>query len=548
MKHTKNELLQKHVTKDVSDLRKKILLDRVLSGKEDDTKLNELMKYMTDIEILSILTVDNAERIISAYSPYISDYRFFIKSLINAVPNDLSKYLTLLDPFKLKKYYGKKECNRTKVYRLIISYLLMGKDVPLPIITSYVNCTIHGRWFFSRYSHIVKILNDLMLSIKNDEDVSEYNKDWQLNILPTIFEFIPQHYANYGMINYKLYYDMGGKFIDNGTKGTNIIMFLESYNGTTHRTDELPSILTDIMDTVTDEEIMKRYRELVVASIAHNGNNVKLVTWGSTLSLGEIKQITSLVLQAESPLTNFNYYHYYYTTTTLASKNAVYDIDFIKDLLKRGLDYSTLQEWINCLYFIEDAIASTDIQNLTTYMNEVFPSPLIQATEEQTLRIRNMNDYIIQELSSKMSNEWISSTLYPVIFTNKDIFESLSPASIQYITRNIDFLALVKLYPQLAGFPSMYSTLQFSDVENMVQSNSEVLKYIPFHLIPISLLTKLVISMGKFIPLHYINELFKIPATTVIELMSHDCGYGYILDLPSTHQVNAVISYDSTKS
>ena len=35
-----------------------------------------------------------------------------------------------------------------------------------------------------------------------------YNDTWKLNILPTIFEFIPYQYANYGMINYKTYYDI----------------------------------------------------------------------------------------------------------------------------------------------------------------------------------------------------------------------------------------------------------------------------------------------------------------------------------------------------
>ena len=559
----KNNLLQKNVPDKIKYIRQKILLDRLMSGEDIDEATEELMKSMSDLEIYGIIREENAEIIISSYAPFITNFNNFMKLLDNS-PEYISKYVTLLDPYKIQKYYGRKSNkekiqgkngyirryllgkNAKKVYNLIVNYLKLNKNVPLPIIVSYVNCSIHGRWFFSRYSHIAKILNELMVSISENENMDIYNDTWKLNILPTIFEFIPYQYANYGMINYKTYYDMGGKFIDNSGKDTNVILFLESYVNNPNRTDELPDSICNVMYfSSPDDETRDRYRQLVISSISHNGNNVKLVNWGSELSLGEIKEITNLILNSTSPLTNFDYYHYYYTTTKLAGQNAVYNIDFIKDLLKRGLDYSTLQSWINCLYFIEDAMISTDTVNLEIYMSKIFPSPLIQSDKEQSLRIRNMNDYIIQELSSKMSTNWISSVLYPVIFTNKDIFESLSPASIQYITRNIDFDEVIKIYPQIVGFPSIYKTLQFSDVEHMANINYEILKYVPFHFIPASVLSKFVINMKKYIPLNYINNLFKIPATLIVELMSYNCGYGYILDLPTTHQINAILEYCS---
>ena len=79
----------------------------------------------------------------------------------------------------------------------------------------------------------------------------------------------------------------------------------------------------------------------------------------------------------------------------------------------------------------------------------------------------------------------------------------------------------------------------------MANINYEILKYVPFHFIPASVLSKFVINMKKYIPLNYINNLFKIPATLIVELMSYNCGYGYILDLPTTHQINAILEYCS---
>ena len=172
-----------------------------------------------------------------------------------------------------------------------------------------------------------------------------------------------------------------------------------------------------------------------------------------------------------------------------------------------------------------------------------FPSPVLQRTNEQELKIRNMNDYIVQVLTNKMSTNWKATVLYPVVFRNKDIFESLSPTSIQYITRNIDFDEVIKTYPEIVSFPSIYRTLKFSDVEHMAGINYNILKYVPFHLIPSSVLVKFVINTKRFIPVNYINRLFKISATSIIEMMAHDCGYGYILDLPTRHQIDAIVEY-----
>lgn len=535
----KNILMKRSNSKEISELKKKILLDRLNSNKRIDVVTEDLMINMTDEEVFSMMTTsDNTNTIVSVYEPFISDYNRFIKLMSSA--KHTIKYLPLLNPHKLQKYYGRKSENKYNVFNLICDYLKLHMDVPYCILTTYVNCSIHGRWFFSKYSHIAKILDGLMLLIKN-YDMDTYNNNWQLHILPAIFEFLPYQYANYGMINYKSYYDMGGKFIYNTAKDVNIVLFLKSYIET-NRIDELP-LIVDLVRTSTDDKIVEEYKKLIIQSLHNNGNNIKLITWGDELSLEEIHEISDIVTKSISPLTNFEYYHVYYSNTKLANENAVYNTDFINALLKRGLDYSTLHPWINCLYYIEEAIANTNIDNLKTYMIKNFPNPVLQRTNEQELKIRNMNDYIVQVLTNKMSTNWKATVLYPVVFRNKDIFESLSPASIQYITRNIDFDEVIKTYPEIVSFPSIYETLKFSDVEHMASINHNILKYVPFHLIPSSVLTRLVINTKSFIPLNYTNRLLKISATSIIEMMAHDCGYGYILDLPTRHQIDAIVEY-----
>ena len=106
----KNNLLQKNIPDKIKYIRQKILLDRLMSGEDIDEATEELMKSMSDLEIYGIIREENAEIIISSYAPFITNFNNFMKLLDNS-PEYISKYVTLLDPYKIQKYYGRKSNN-----------------------------------------------------------------------------------------------------------------------------------------------------------------------------------------------------------------------------------------------------------------------------------------------------------------------------------------------------------------------------------------------------------------------------------------------------
>ena len=547
----KNKLFGKHVSTEIQNLRTRILLERLkeCNNHPDDITI-ELMQHISDQEILNALTLDNAKYVLPNYANYIDKFDDFMNELYN-MDVKYERCIIYLNPYKLHKYYGHNPDNIRSMKLLIAHYIAAKKVVPTPILVAYVNCMIKGRWFFSRYSCILDFFNVLLEELVSILDKPKEDDSWEVYVLPTMLEFLPYKYTlTSPKISYSYYYSIGGKFIDNGTGMKGILTYLEVYDKC-DRIDELPDEFTGIVRASihkNDEALLEEYKNYILNSIARNGNNIKLLTWGNELPMETIKEISEVIVKADSPLTNFYYYHSYYVTTTLAYQSTVYNTEFIINLIRHGLDYSTLQPWVNCLYFIEDAMDMTSKENLELYMDSIFDSPIATGIKWEEIELRNMNDYIIQKIMPRMSQNWIYNVLQPVVFNNKNIFESLSPTSVKLLTKNMDITTLVKYHPKLAGFQSIYKTLKFSTIEELIKINDKVLQYIPFHLIPTSLLIQIVSYQKRYIPMYYKNELFRMSAGTVVEMLNNASGYGYILDLPTTLQINAVVSYIETKS
>ena len=407
--------------------------------------------------------------------------------------------------------------------------------IPFGIVYLYMT-KICGRLWFLSIEKSMRILRNKIY------DLQSFESDLPTEILHQIFLHVP--YINSRIcsggcdkLGYNLitYYGMNGSkfvrvnkldFMDNNVIST--IQYLKYAKNIEKLPDNVARINQRILSVYTKD--IPEYKKAVKESLSKNANNLHLVTWGFNLKPGELESITSSVLSSDIPLKDFSVYVELYKLAE--SCGIPINIRFTKDFLNKfiisGTDVNTMLDYIdirNCWFEIIQHGSDDSIRKLIR--NE---DPYRGSTTGETI-----GEFLLNNV------DWISGSdlkMLTLVCEDVEIFNRLSTERKDYITRCIKIDWMIEHFPNLllSDYFKTFVNNSTTDIRKLCMLIPDVLNYLPAHYVSLSMIQYTAKTRG-YVAVPYV----RLTIENVLSLVEDDCGYGYILDLPTFVQMNAII-------
>lgn len=459
--------------------------------------------------------------------------------VVTLLEHNLLGDLHLFDPALVTKY-----CKRLlhiftekNVIHIMRGWYTHEKTIPFSIVYLYVTKVCGRLWFMSPDKNTM-ILRDKLYDLKCHDAWSDM-----------LVEILYQLYSNVAYLNktacsepelcgYGLeeYYKMPGSkyiYINKPTLKNNDIVSTMCYLKNAYKVDVLPDDLSVRNDKllIAYPEYIPEYRKVVRDSLSRNANNIHMITWTNNLKSTEFQEITDKILESEVPLNNFATYMY------------IYNVAF---------DYTTVPMPLTKEFLLKFIQSGTDVNTMLYYLDvRECGFEIIKYSSEDALRqlIRNQSQcrgsmigrpvgaYILTEVNW-MSVPVLMRKMLPLVCEDSLIFDSLPVDMKDFITRSIKLDWLLTNYPQLllSDYFKTFINNSTIDMKKLCSTVPDTLSYLPAKSINLSTV-HLVAKTRGYVKLTFV----RLTGENVLSMVNDDCGYGYILDLPTTVQMNFIV-------
>ena len=500
--------------------------------------------YIDDDFIIDTITLDDRS---DERDAFIREYQknkgfhSYKNLIVTLLESNLLEDLHLFDPILITKY-----CKRSlniftldDIIQIMYGWYIHEKEIPYSIVYLYILKSCGKMWFLSTTTSL-HILKGKLSEIKESD---EYGC--------MLVEILYQLYSNVPKLNREFdcsivkddslgynsileYYEMdGSKFVHIMKQHifVNDVYSTAYYLKLSNNIERLPYELVKSNSKILDRLSIPMYEKAVTESLLKNANNLHMITWGNKLTADNFMYITELILKSDIPLRNFRDYVRLYKTV---KENHKLPISLNRELTTRfivsGTDVNTMLNHIDmreCWYEVFRYGSDDSIRELIRNAEEC----------QWTISNQTIGQFVINELAWMMHPQTYDKILR-LVCEDSSIFEQLDTPIKNSILKSTKIDWLLSEFPNLlsCNYVKTFVCNSTVDIRKLCRSIPQMLSYLSSEFISPSTIQYVAKTRG------YIElPCVRLTVENVMHMIDDDCGYGYILDLPTFVQMNVAV-------